>query len=396
MNRMIGITVLVLTVVGVLAAPPAEPVVAYFAAAVCPPGWMPYAPAGGRFIIPVDGRTSVAGVAVGPAFDDMDDGTHNHSLRVPFNIVDEGDGSIPGIGTSYLDGGDYAVTGQLAVDSSKTGLPLMQVITCTLSDNTAQYAFPVGGFAFFDSAATSTCPSSWQTNTFFPYGYALMPNSQVVLDKQARPLVAGQPILHSHVSTSIHVGKPGIADFCGSTLGNTGPSDSNQIPLLSGNSTFSQSLPYLSLLTCEKVFNTTSDAPSPPGLLVFSPDCSSLDPQLPAPSWVPYPKFDGRFLVSSPVGGNPAGMFGTGFPQPAGASNTYSNMHHHNLNLDNPIQGRCALFETVNVCGACVVGGFQCNMHQPACGNLQVQGGVVGSGAWAPPFVQLQLCIKMQ
>jgi hypothetical protein len=314
---------------------------------------------------------------------------------VPFNVADQGDGSIPGGGTCYLDGGDYVANAQLPDDPSKSGLPLMQVLTCVFTDASTDFSFPVNGAAFFDFAATTKCPPSWRSDPYFPYGFALMPNEQAVLDKKANPVIIGQAINHSHFSGPINVRKPGNADFCGSSLG-AGPADSNQLTV-SGNSSTSSSLPYLSLLTCEKIFNTSND-PYPPGLLVFSADCNTLDNQLPAPTWVPYYKFDGRFIVSAPLGGNPSGSFGSGVPLTAGSSNIYNNLHSHAFNFENPIKGRQAFFNTINECGVCIIPNnppFQCNMHQPGCADLQVQGGNLGNGAWVPPFVQLQLCIQM-
>jgi hypothetical protein len=373
-----------------------SPVVAYFFA-TCPADWVPYAPAGGRMIIGVSNVAPyLAGIAVGEALLDSQDPLHNHTLTIPYSFHGSDNfaatsGGIDGTTFIQTDGATYEFISNLSTSAS--GLPLAQIVTCTLPASSSvafDYTFPNGGLQFFDFT-TPSCPANWQLPTSFPQGFTMVSNAITNTVPSISPIVPGSALAHSHLTTDVY-STPGPQAFCAASGSQSGvPEQTNPV---SGTTSSSSSLPYLSLLQCEAKSGQTSEGKSIPGLLTFAVNCSLVGTDT-AETWVPYPLFDGRFLVSAPIGAK-GGLFGSGSPIPSGSPNTFANAHTHNSSSQYVPTPNGVKYTVFGACDLCLdVFPPTCNMHVPECyppnfGPIQV-----AAAADSPPFLQLQLCIRL-
>jgi hypothetical protein len=361
------------------------PVVAYFPAA-CPAQWVPYQPAAGFALVPVNGSASLPapGVSSGNAWlvganGLLDDPGHAHNILLPIPVPPH-EKPCGTTGNSYLQlPGTFTVAGEADPVYMSKLVKVSQQVTCFLPPTLSapsNYTFPTGAYAFFDFASTPACPSGWALDPTLPYGYALVPNAETNL-VTTEPPVAGA-VVHGHaISGSISSAAPvnylSDDENCGSVANQGGAANT-------GLSGASAPFPYLPLLFCKNVQNTDIGV-SPRRMMVFAQDCNTLDTDV-GPSWYPSPSASGSFVLSSV---NKSGQINGGAAIVAGTSNSIQPHTHNNHMTLQPGPG-C---ESILLDTAC--GGI-CNRQSPGCGFGLVSSDFAPSSGGMPPFLQMQLC----
>ena len=384
------------------------PVVAYFQAE-CPSPWLRYGPAEGALLLPVDGSADYPTPGTAPpgqapwaadASGTLTDPGHTHAVTLDLAIPMDG---IAGGGDSggLLTGSDFSMAGELDPSTVADALPLAQAITCYLPASSGDPAppptFALGSLHSFDYATVAACPSGWEADATFPFGYVIVPaqgSANTHPCSGARPVGSGESITHTHTATVRAQTVSGVSLYStgGGGFAAVEPWDSGTAAATVSSA---PSLPYLPLLLCKNV-GSPDTQPPPLGLLSFAVSCSQLNPGgVGAAAWAPAPLFGGGYLLLTAPAEGGGQVFGGG--SALGHSNCQGNgagqQHTHTGEPDVTEEPSCGPISLFTACG----GIFEpsCNKYNPGCGGFAVSGYSNGAASALPPLIQLQQCFPL-
>ena len=288
------------------------PVVAYFQAE-CPSPWLRYGPAEGALLLPVDGSGDFPTPGETPpgqapwaadASGTLTDPGHTHTVTLSLRLPTDG---IAGGGSSggLLTGSTFSMAGALDASTVAETLPLAQAITCYLPDSFGDPAppptFALGAYHFFDYASVGACPTGWEADITFPFGYVIAPaqgSANTHPCSGSTPVGLGEGITHTHTATVHAQTVSGVSFYCtgGGGFQAVEPWDSGAAAAAAVSS--APSLPYLPLLLCKNV-GSPDTQPPPVGILAYAASCSQLNSGGGggAAAWAPATLFGGGYLL---------------------------------------------------------------------------------------------------
>jgi len=224
--------------------------ISFFKAKQCPPGWSPWAPAGGRFLVPTVGSAR-GGVTQGTALTNGEDRPHQHTLSATIAV-----GSVNYVGIAGEANHGVGVAGNLAFNATaepvSSGIPYVQLLACHKDDppQPGTHPIPPGVLLFFDGAS---CPDGWSqaAATQGRHLVGVPPRGTPGLAFGGPALANGEQRAHQHpfagtLSTTPH----GIALASGCCAG--GYAQNGNLAYSGVTELADANLPYLQLLQCEK------------------------------------------------------------------------------------------------------------------------------------------------
>jgi len=336
--------------------------VAWFYRPTCPTGWVVYAPAMGRTIVP--STAGDAGTTDGLALASGEDRSHDHS--VSSSLVIPGPVSYAGLpgccNMGVGQGGMDPVVG--TASAASLGIPYVQLLACRKTVAPGAGSIPDSALLFF---VASSCPAGFaDPSTPLERLVVGLPPGGTPGASFGGPDLATASHAHS-IAASFAVPPHGIALVSnGAAAGYAAP---GLVPFADDTAATASVFPYLEMLACTSTAVGTDADLLPAGLLLLveAADCP--------PGWIPSPRASGRLIVSA-LGADVGVAVGVAL----GDQEDRTHQHAFDISLTLPAQSIAA-----------VDGG---NTSGAQSGATQATG-VTGSSTSGLPFVQIQACERV-
>lgn len=338
----------------------------FFRGSSCPLGWIETEGAKGRLVVSVD-DASLGGYVVGNPLGNMEDRTHSHSISTTIYLDENSVSASHCCNNQGACNGAYPVNG--ATTSTSSGLPFVQLLLCTLVNETTG-DIPYGTLAYFANGTAQSCEEmdGWVTLSTST-GRSLIPGYTTGLFvSNSAPLANQEDRVHSHSYqasfTTQDAEYAGIGGCC-----NHQTAEDRTYVVTDTTSPSSSGIPYIQLLTCVSQ-NPTFNVDLPSNAYLFTQiSCP--------PGYRISDVLAGRYLVSLPYQGTPGAIYG-GPSLPQGT--LIGNNHSHPFS---------ASFTTES-CGVGLASG--CCAHGYVMNNQYTATGISAVSDVSFPFLSIPIC----